>query len=164
MSNVVKITLAEQEFEKVVDFETSYKLTKYRNRLQYGIEITETDKEIIEDILKIRERVENGEDINSIPTSDFKPETIEFLNKRNTKQQELFSMEELIDMGKILTGIDSDEEIKELYNTEIELNGYDILISLLTQAVAQVFMNAKGGSTAKEKKTKKGIAKVAEVK
>ena len=40
------ITLAGKEFEIKVNFRNEYKLTKFRNRMSYGIDFTEKEKPI----------------------------------------------------------------------------------------------------------------------
>lgn len=138
-----KIIIGNKEFDIKINFKKSYKLTKFRNKMAYGIDFDDADKKIIEEIAKVQLSVSLGKDIDM---SLLSPETIKYLSRKSSQQDEIFTEEELIEIGKILTDIADDKEIEELYNIEVEENGYDELIAKLTLGISTVFMNAKDTS------------------
>lgn len=142
------IEIGNKKFEIKINFKKSYQLTKYRNKLAYGIDFDDADKKIIEEVAKVQLQASQGQDIDM---SLLSPETIKYLNKKSNQRDEVFTYEELIEIGKILTDIEKNEEIEELYNIEVEENGYDELIAKLTLGISTVFMNAKDTSDEKEK-------------
>lgn len=141
------INLAKKDYEIKIDFELSYDLTKYRNKLEFGIDFSDADKDMITEIIEMRKKMENGTKIEELDLSSLSNETIEYLEKKSIQKRDVFSKEELIDIGKKLTKVENEDEIKEIYNEEIKDNGYDVLIAKLSSAVSMVFMNAKDGST-----------------
>lgn len=142
------IEIGNKKFEIKINFKKSYQLTKYRNKLAYGIDFDDADKKIIEEVAKVQLQASQGQDIDM---SLLSPETIKYLNKKSNQRDEVFTYEELIEIGKILTDMEKNEEIEELYNIEVEENGYDELIAKLTLGISTVFMNAKDTSDEKEK-------------
>lgn len=143
MDNNKKIIIGNKEFEIKINFKKSYQLTKFRNKLSYGIDFDDADKKVIEEVAKIQLQVSQGQEIDM---SSLSPETIKYLNKKSNQRDEIFNEEELIEIGKILTDIQDNEEIEKLYNIEVEENGYDELIAKLTLAISTVFTNAKDTS------------------
>ena len=141
------INLAKKDYEIKIDFELSYDLTKYRNKLEFGIDFSDADKDMITEIIEMRKKMENGTKIEELDLSSLSNETIEYLEKKSIQKRDVFTKEELIDIGKKLTKVENEDEIKEIYNEEIKDNGYDVLIAKLSSAVSMVFMNAKDGST-----------------
>ena len=142
-----KIKLAGKEYEIKPNFKLSYALTKFRNKLSYGIDFDDADKEIIEEIARVQLSAANGQDVDMTTLS---PKTLKYLNKKSNQKEEIFTYEELVEIGQILTKIESIEEIENIYDKEVEENGYDELVSKLTLAVSMVFMNVKDTSTAEE--------------
>lgn len=142
-----KIELAGEKYEIKINFKLSYDLTKYRNKLSYGLDFDDANKGVIEEIAKMQIEIANGKELDM---SKLSQDTIKYLTKKSNEKTEVFTYEELIDIGKILTKIENEEEIEEIYNKEVEENGYDELVSKLTLAVSMVFMNAKDTSTTKE--------------
>ena len=140
------IVLGNKEYKIKINFKNSYKLTKFRNKLAYGVDFDDASKEIIREIAEIQLKASTGGEID---VSTLSPEAIKYLNKKSSARDEIFTYEELIEIGKILTEIESDEEIESLYNTEVEENGYDELISKLTLAISMVFTSAKDTSDQK---------------
>lgn len=138
-----KIIIGNKEFEIKINFKKSYKLTKFRNKMAYGIDFDDADKKIIEEIAQVQLAASHGKEIDM---SVLSPNTIKYLSKKSSQQDEIFDYDELIEIGKILTDIEKDEEIEELYNIEVEENGYDELIAKLTIGISTVFMNAKDTS------------------
>lgn len=138
-----KIIIGNKEFDIKINFKKSYKLTKFRNKMAYGIDFDDADKKIIEEIAKVQLSVSLGKDIDM---SLLSPATIKYLSRKSSQQDEIFTEEELIEIGKILTDIEDDKKIEELYNIEVEENGYDELIAKLTIGISTVFMNAKDTS------------------
>jgi len=138
------INLAGKEFEIKINFRKSYELTKFRNKMSYGVDFSDADKDVIAEIAKVQMDVSNGKEVDVKSLSN---ETINYLNEISNKKQEIFNMEELIEIGKILTDIDSNDEIIELYDKEVEENGYDELLAKLSLAISTVFMNAKDTSS-----------------
>ena len=141
------INIGNKEFEIKINFKKSYNLTKFRNKLAYGVDFEDADRKVIEEVAKMQLLASQGQEIDM---SILSPETIKYLNKKSNERDEVFSYEELIEIGKILTDIDSNDEIEELYNIEVEENGYDELIAKLSLAISTVFMNAKDTSDQKE--------------
>lgn len=143
------LIIGNREFKVKINFKKSYQLTKFRNKLAYGIDFDDADRKIIEEVAKVQLQASQGKEIDmSLLSTD----TIKYLNKKSNQRDEIFTYEELIEIGKILTDIEKDEEIEELYNIEVEENGYDDLIAKLTLMISTVFMNAKDTSEQKEKK------------
>ena len=54
------INLAKKDYEIKIDFELSYDLTKYRNKLEFGIDFSDADKDMITEIIEMRKKMENG--------------------------------------------------------------------------------------------------------
>lgn len=149
------IIIGNKEFKIKINFKKSYELTKFRNKLSYGIDFDDADKKIIEEIAKIQLQASQGQDIDM---SLLSPETIKYLSKKSSQRDEVFTYDELIEIGKILTEIENNEEIEELYNIEVEENGYDELLAKLTLGISTVFLNAKDTSNQKtEAKQMRGI-------
>lgn len=142
------IEIGNKEFEIKINFKKSYQLTKFRNKLAYGVDFDDADKKVIEEVAKVQLQASQGQEIDM---SVLSPETIKYLNKKSSQRDEVFTYEELIEIGKILTDIEKDEEIEDLYNIEVDENGYDELIAKLTLGISTVFMNAKDTSDQKEK-------------
>lgn len=142
------IEIGNKIFEIKINFKKSYQLTKFRNKLAYGVDFDDADKKVIEEVAKIQLQASQGQEVDM---SALSPETIKYLNKKSSQRDEVFTYEELIEIGKILTDIEKNEEIEELYNIEVEENGYDELIAKLTLGISTVFMNAKDTSDEKEK-------------
>lgn len=140
------IIIGNKEFKIKINFKKSYELTKFRNKLSYGIDFDDADKKIIEEIAKIQLQASQGQDIDM---SLLSPETIKYLSKKSSQRDEVFTYDELIEIGKILTEIENNEEIEELYNIEVEENGYDELLAKLTLGISTVFLNAKDTSNQK---------------
>jgi len=138
-----KIIIGNKEFELKINFKKSYQLTKFRNKLAYGIDFDDADRHIIEEITKIQMQASQGQEIDM---SILSPDTIKYLSKKSNQRDEVFNYDELIEIGMILTEIEDKETIEELYNIEVEENGYDELIAKLTIGISSVFMNAKDTS------------------
>lgn len=147
-----KLIIGNKEFEIKINFRKSYQLTKYRNKLAYGFDFADADKKIIEEITQVQLDVSQGKEVDIEKLST---ETQKYLIKKSSEKDEVFNYEELIEIGKILTEIEDDKELEELYDTEVQENGYDELTSKLTYAISMVFTNAKDTSNqANNKKTK----------
>lgn len=137
MDKILK--LGGKEFKVEINFRKSYELTKYRNKIAMGFDFTGADKSIVEEILKVSQSGSNNLDITKLS-----PEAIEFLNKNAKK--DLFNLDEILDITKILTGIEKDKEAEELLDAELSESDYDSVIAKLIEMVNLVFMSAKGTS------------------
>ena len=139
-----KIEIGGKTFEIVSNFRKSHALSKYRNKLRFGtdIEITEENKSVFLEISKIKESTSE----NGMPDiSNLSPEATALLLKMADKTADIYEIDELIEIGKILTNITDTAEIEELYDKEVEMNGYDNLVSVILYGVQLVFMNVKDG-------------------
>lgn len=140
-----KIEIGGRVFEIESNFRKSHKLSKYRNKLRYGtkIQITEENKEAFLEIDKLRRDTPEGQipDVSKLST-----EATNILMQMSDTTADVYEIEELIEIGKILTDIQNDEEIEELYNNEVAINGYDDLVTKILYGVQLVFMNVKDGS------------------
>jgi len=139
MENTIK--LGGKEFKIEINFRKSYELTKYRNKIAMGFDFTGADKKIVEEILKMSQKQSDGENID---ISKLSPEAIEFLNKNSKK--DLFTFDEIIDITKILTGIETNKEAEELLDAELAESDYDSVIAKLIEKVNLVFTNVKSTS------------------
>ncbi len=137
MENILK--LGGKEFKVQINFKKSYELTKYRNKVSLGFDFSDADKSIVSEILKISEMKNNGKEIDM---SVLSPEAIKFLQSKST--QNLFSYDEIIDIVKILTGIEDNKEVEELLDAEIQDTSYDEIITKLIEMINAVFTNVKG--------------------
>lgn len=139
-----KIEIGGKTFEIESNFRKSHKLSKYRNKLRYGtnIKITEENKEAFLEIDKLRRETPEGNipDISKLST-----EATTLLMQMSDTTADVYEIEELVEIGKILTDIENEEEIEELYNKEVVTNGYDDLVTKLLYGVQLVFMNVKDG-------------------
>jgi len=135
MENILK--LGGKEFKIEINFRKSYELTKYRNKIAMGFDFSTADKDVVEEILKISQ--ENTNDLTKLS-----PEAISFLNKNAKK--DLFTFDEIIDITKILTGIETNNEAEELLDAELKESDYDSVIAKLIEKVNLVFTSAKGTS------------------
>lgn len=143
MENKVNINLAEKDYEVVVNFRKSFQLTKFRNKITYGIDFKDADKSILEEIVSLRSQIKE-KNIEDVDISGLSPEATKYLMEMSKTKNDIFDDTELVEMGQILTGIEDEEELINIYDKEVELNGFDVLVAKLTQAVSLVFMNAKG--------------------
>ena len=125
-------------------------ITKFRNKLTYGIDFDDADKEVLEEIINLQSQLKE-KNIEDVDISNLSPEATKYLMNMSKRKVDIFEYEEIVEMGKILTGIEDEEQLLEIYDKEIELNGYDVLIAKLTQAVSLVFMSAKNTSASKAK-------------
>ena len=141
------LNLAGIDYIVECNFKKQHNLTKFRNKLTYGIDFSEADKPVLEKILEMKEDVIKGKEIKA---EDLPEDVINFLNKTADKS-EIFSADELIEMGSILTEIKSLEEVEKLYDEEIGLTSYDDLVQKLIHSVSLVFTNAKSGLKEKQK-------------
>lgn len=141
------LELGNEKLEIKVNYRTSYRLTKYRNRLSHGQDILAADKEVIKELKKF---YESGKEVNADAVYDLSPEARAYLVNASKKDEELFSMEEQFEIVTILTGIEDKAKIEELFDAEVIMNGYDSLSTKLTTAITMVFMNAKDGLTVVE--------------
>lgn len=146
-----------KEFEIKVNFRLSYNLTKYRNRVTAGFDFEDSDKEVVDEIMKLQQRVANGEEVSY---SDMSSGAIEFLKKNSKSNSNLFNDEEIIDIVTLLTGIKDIKEVEDLLDKEVETNGYDILLNKLVTGIAEVFTSAKDISE-QEQVNKAELIKVA---
>lgn len=137
MDRILK--LGGKEFKVEINFRKSYELTKYRNKVSIGFDFSDADKSIVSEILKISEMKNNGEEIDMTSLS---PEAIRFLQSKST--QNLFSYDEIIDIVKILTGIENQTEVEALLDIEIQDTSYDEIITKLIEMINEVFTNVKG--------------------
>lgn len=136
------LELGNEKLEIKVNYRTSYRLTKFRNRLSNNKAILAADRDVIEEIRKI---TESGKEITGEVVLDLSPKAREYFIEATKKDEELFSMEEQFEIVKILTGIEDENKIEKLFDTEVIMNGYDSLSEKLIAAVSMVFMNAKDG-------------------
>ncbi len=141
------INLGNKEFEIEINFKLSYDLTKFRNKLSYGVDFDDADKKVIEEVAKIQLEASMGKEPDM---SLLSPETIKYLNKKSNQRDEIFTYEELIEIGRILTKLEKNEEVEELFDKEVSQNGYDELLAKLSMAITMVFMNANDTSDQKE--------------
>lgn len=139
MKNILE--LGGETFEVVPNFRMSYNLTKYRNKISTGFDFKEEDKDAVAEIMQLA-RLKNEEDIDLTKLS---PRAKELLIEKGKK--DLFSLDEIMDIAKTLTGINEDSEVEKLLDKEIGLTGYDDMISKLIQSISLVFTNVKGIST-----------------
>lgn len=139
-----KIEIGGKTFEIVSNFRKSHALSKYRNKLRYGtnIRITEENKTAFYEINKLREETAEGE----LPdVSKLSPEATALLMQMSDKSADVYDIEELIEIGMILTDIKETEKIEKLYDKEVQANGYDTLVSKILYGLQLVFMNANDG-------------------
>ena len=151
-----KIEIGGREFVVITNFRKSNNLIKYRNKYRYGsVDVTAENKEHILEVLKLQEETKEGElpDITKLS-----PEALVILQKMSDDKASVFDSDELIDMGSIIFEI-SKEETEELYEKEMELNGYDELTTKIIYALTMVFMSAKDGSQEKVVPMKKTAKK-----
>ena len=137
MENILK--LGGKEFKIQINFRKSYELTKYRNKISMGFDFSSADKDTVEEILKISQAQINGEDYDF---SKLSPKALDFLKQKS--ETNMFTFEEIIDITKILTGIEDDKEVEELLDAELKESDYDSVIAKLIEKVNLVFTNVKG--------------------
>ena len=135
------LNLGGKEFKIQVNFKKSYELTKYRNKATMGFDFTDADKDVVAEIMTLAEKQNNGEKVD--PTS-LSPAALKMLQEKSTKN--VFSYEEIVDIVKILTGIEKEEEIEELLDLEMQETDYDSVIVKIIEAINLVFTNVKGSS------------------
>lgn len=140
MENILEI--GGKTFKVVANFRMSYNLTKYRNKISTGFDFSGVEKEVVAEILKATQYANehNGE----FDMSQLSPEALKMLTTKS--QKNLFDYEDIIDIMKILTSIEKEDEIVGLLDKEIEISGYDNIINKLTTAIGLVFMSAKDTS------------------
>lgn len=139
MERILK--LGGKEFKIEINFRKSYDLTKYRNKISMGFDFGDADKGIVEEIFKMSQMKNNGEEVDVAVLS---PQALRFLQEKSTSN--LFTIDEIIDITKILTGIEDIKEIEDLLDKELEESDFDTTIAKLIEAINLVFMNVKGSS------------------
>ena len=139
MENILK--LGGKEFKVEINFKKSYELTKYRNKISMGFDFSNTDKKVVEEVLSATQKQMEGKNIDLSKLSE---EALKFLMEQS--KNTILTYEEIIDIVKILTGIESQEEIEQLLNQEMEETDYDSVIGKIIGEVNMVFMNVKGTS------------------
>ena len=120
-----------------------------------GIDVTEENREYLLEIEKLREETKEG-DLPEITKLSLP--ALKILQQMSDKNSDIFDENELLEIGQVLLDIEDVEEVESLYESELEINGYDELVSKVLYGLALVFMNAKDGST-QEKKTSKTTTK-----
>ena len=150
------ITIGGKDFEITSNFRKSCRLSKFRNKMKYGgIDVTEENREYLLEIEKLREETKEG-DLPEITKLSLP--ALKILQQMSDKNSDIFDENELLEIGQVLLDIEDVEEVESLYESELEINGYDELVSKVLYGLALVFMNAKDGST-QEKKTSKTTTK-----
>ena len=139
MENILK--LGGKEFKIEVNFRKTCDLTKYRNKISMGFDFTTAEKGIVEEILNISKKQSEGKDVEF---SDLSEEAVAFLMKKSEKT--ILSYDEIVDIIRILTGIEDNEEIESLLTAEMNETNFDAVIAKVIEAVNMVFTNAKGTS------------------
>ena len=132
MENILE--LGGEAFKIVANFRMSYNLTKYRNKISTGFDFAKADKKVVAEILTA------SKDPN-FDLTKLSDKALDFLKEKNTST--LFNIEEIVDIVKILTGLQEESKIEELLDKEVELNGYDMIMNKLIGSVNMVFTNAK---------------------
>ncbi len=143
------INIAGRDFEIKTNFRKSCKLSKFRNKMRYsGIDVTEENKEYLLEIEKLRKETKDGEepDISRLSTPALK-----ILQQMSDKNVDVFNDEELLEIGQVLLEIEDKNEVEQLYEEELQEEGYDELISKILYGLAMVFMNAKDGLVEEKK-------------
>lgn len=146
----VKINLAGKDYETIVNFRLSFRLTKFRNKLNFGVDFSDADKDTIKEVILMRSQIAKEGGLDNIDVSKLSEKTSRYLLEKSSQTKEVFEFEELIEMGKALTGIEDEAELEKIYDEEVQLTGYDELVGKLTTAVSMVFMNANDGLTEQE--------------
>ena len=140
MENILE--LGGEAFKIVANFRMSYKLTKYRNKISTGFDFSNADKKAVAEILTASQK-------KDFDVSQLSDKALDLLKERSTT--DLFNADEIVDIVKILTGIQEENKVEELLDKEVEENGYDIIISKLIASVNLVFTSAKDISDQKAK-------------
>ena len=139
-----KIEIGGMVFEIESNFRKSHKLSKYRNRLKYGkgIEPTEENKEAFLEIEKLQQETPRGKmpDITKLSFDAYK-----ILVQMSEKTADIYEIEELLEIGSVLTDIEDKKKLEKLYDKEVATNGFDSLVDTLLYGLQVVFMNAKDG-------------------
>ena len=112
MENILK--LGGKEFKVTINFRKSYDLTKYRNKITMGFDFSNADKDVVEEILKVSQDQAQGK---AFDASKLSIKAITFLNQKSSNN--LFSFEEIVDIVRILTGIEDESEIETLLDAEL---------------------------------------------
>lgn len=146
MNNI--LVLGGKEFNIKINFKKSYDLTKYRNKISTGFDFSEADKETVQEILEFTKKIhEEGASVEEMDLSTLSPKALKLMTTKSSEN--IFSYEEIFDIVRILTDINSDEEIEELLNAEVLENGFDAITNKLIESVSLVFTNAKDISNQK---------------
>lgn len=145
----IKLEIGNEKFEILPNFKMSLSLSKYRTKLNKGIDYSILKPEALKEIEVIREKIVNNEmTIEDLDISSLSPEAIEILQKMGESGSDLFNYEEIIDIGNKLLNKE-EQELIELFDKEVEMNGYDVLMTKLSETIQKVFMNAKDGTSKK---------------
>ena len=95
------LNLAGVDYIVECNFRKQHDLTKFRNKLSYGMDFTEADKDVIGEIFNFQQNLREGEDVD---LSNLSPEAMQLLRKTANKT-EVFDSDELIEIGMILANI-----------------------------------------------------------
>ena len=150
MENILE--LGGEAFKVVANFRMSYNLTKYRNKISTGFDFSKADKKVVAEILTVTKDP-------SFDLTTLSDKALSFLQQKNSN--DLFNADEIVDIVKILTGLQDESKIEELLDKEVAENGYDMILNKLIGSVNLVFTNAKDISD-KKVINKMELVKVAE--
>lgn len=139
MENILK--LGGKDFVVKVNFKKSFELTKYRNKITMGFDFSSADKDVVEEILNASQNKVSGKELE---VSNLSSKALLFLQEKS--QKDIFSYDEIIDIVKILTGLEDEEEINKLLDAEMEETDFDSVIAKLIESMNLVFTNVKGTS------------------
>lgn len=149
------IILGGNEYKYKINFKMSYDFLKYRNRITKRLDFSSADKSIVEEIVKMQEKVQKAreegktseEDLSFV--NELSPEALKFLQDNSKTNLDIFSQEEIVEIVSVFTGVKEEDKIYEILDEEVAQVGYDELISKLMKAIAEVFTNAKDSSEQK---------------
>lgn len=135
------LNLAGIDYIVECNFRKQHDLTKFRNKLSYGIDFSDAEKSVIEEILQYRQDLSNGKELK---VSDLSDAALSYLAKTANKA-DVFSSDELIEIGMLLINNKSSKEVEAIFDEEVRMTSYDDLVNKLIHAMTTVFTNAKSG-------------------
>lgn len=140
-----KIEFGGEVIEIIPTLEKSFKLTKYRNQVDLGQQITAENKDTIKKIVNLMQKAKNDEITDEEFYSQLTPEEIKEFYKISSAGNKEYSLDECIEIISVALSIEK-EEAKKIMNKEFEINGFDELQGKVNSILRMVFMSAKDTS------------------
>lgn len=130
----IKVMYCGEEKAIVVNLRKSFRLSKYRIKMQKQTNLDNIDSKVLNELKSI--------DRENPDISKLSPEAKRFLQESSTNVFEVFDYDDLVEIVQIVFDVDEEEAIGML-DLEFEMFGFDQTVSETVDILEKVFTNAK---------------------